>query len=76
MLRGGGVGKRRIAYVRGARIRAKHEKEIGTNKECLSLFGEANALVSELPSITSSSSLVGTVTGSFLKLKVITSLSS
>ena len=34
-----------------------------------------NASISELPSIASSSSLVGTVTGSFLKLKVITSLS-
>lgn len=43
---------------------------------CLYYFGEANASISELFSIASSSSLVGSVTGSFLKLKVITSLSS
>ncbi len=40
-----------------------------------SFYGEANASISELFSIASNSSLVGTVTGSFLKLKVITSLS-
>ena len=43
--------------------------------ECLSFYDEANALISELFFISSNSSLVGTVTGSFLKLKVITSLS-
>ena len=41
---------------------------------CFLVVGEANASISELPSIARSSSLVGTVTGSFLKLKVITSL--
>ena len=47
-----------------------------TASEFIESFGEANDLISELFSIASNSSLVGTVTGSFLKLKVITSLSS
>ena len=59
----------------GSYDRTSHHDKKDTSNE-VSYRGEANALISELFSISSNSSLVGTVTGSFLKLKVITSLSS
>lgn len=61
-----------------AKVRLKRPQEKKKHHVCGAFLwsGEANAPVSELPSIARSSSLVGTVTGSFLKLNVIPRLSS